>query len=140
MSTVRSDGWSEKLAPKQRAFLEKYSILGCVQLAADDLCHRSNHYIWLAESELYRNSFEIAKKIFGDSLVHEAIRRALNGKEEQVFYKGRPTMDEQGNPITRNRTDRSLLKHLIAIHTDEPTKRDTTRHNSTSRTQRIEIA
>src|SRR5271165_3602099 len=134
MSTVWSDGWSEKLLPKQRAFLEKFSMLGSITLAADGLCHRSNHYLWLDESELYRKSFQIARKIFGDSLTYEAIHRALNGKEEQVFYKGRPAKDEQGNLVTRNRTDRSLLKHLIELHTVETTKRDRTRQNSTSRT------
>jgi hypothetical protein len=124
MSTeIDAPEWSDGLETKQVAFLEAFCRWGSVSRASQGICHRTAHYRWLEESELYRRNFETARKAFGDVLMEEAIFRAVRGPEEPVLIKGQQALDPQGNPITRRRTDRFLLKHLLSIH--HATKHDT---------------
>jgi hypothetical protein len=119
------------VALRQRAFLEAFAQCGSVVKASQGVCHRASHYRWMEESPSYRREFAVARRLFGDLLTQEATYRALVGTDEPVFHKGQPMKDQDGNAVTRKKTDRYLLKHLMALHNgaadsqENATKRDT---------------
>jgi hypothetical protein len=49
---------------------------------------RSTAYDWREEDDVFRAQWEKALKIGADALEEEAIRRAREGWDEPVFYKG----------------------------------------------------
>mgnify|MGYP006303842671 CR=1 FL=1 len=79
---------------KKRRFLEFYARNGSIARSAKILkMSRTSHYRWsnpkhhLYDGE-YVAAFEVAKKLTVDRLEAEARRRAVQGVEEPVFYKG----------------------------------------------------
>jgi len=74
---------------RARAFLKAYretaSITKAAQAAKVD---RTRHYRWFQASGRYRMAFERAKEEAMQALEDEAIRRAYEGWNEPVFYKG----------------------------------------------------
>lgn len=74
---------------KQNKFLNEYAITGNIGKAAA-VCKiaRQTHYDWLEKDSAYEQAFKIARKISGDLLEEEARRRAIEGVDEPVFYKG----------------------------------------------------
>jgi hypothetical protein len=84
MDTIKKRG----LSSKQRAFLAAYAKIGNISRAAAAAeVSRSLHYRWL-EDEGYRAEFDNAHDEACDSLEAEARRRAEEGVDEPVFYKG----------------------------------------------------
>jgi len=80
---------SGNLTPKMRAFLRAYSGLGNITAAADKArIARQTHYDWLNISEEYAEAFKQTQLIAMDVLEDEAIRRAVEGWQEPVFYQG----------------------------------------------------
>lgn len=74
---------------ERNRFLNYYIELGSISRAAAAACiSRQSHYLWLQNDE-YRVAFEKARKMAADVLEDEAHRRAVNGYEEKVFYKGK---------------------------------------------------
>lgn len=74
---------------EKRAFLAAFAHCGRIRRA----CHAANiswksHYLWLKDDEDYKAAFEEAKEMAGDFLEDEAIRRAVEGVQKPVFYKG----------------------------------------------------
>lgn len=75
--------------PKKRAFLAAYAENGNVTQAAEIAdVDRSLHYVWLHDDETYADAFKAAQGQAGDRLEQEARRRAIEGVEKPVFYKG----------------------------------------------------
>lgn len=52
------------------------------------------HYYWLKVDPLYAEKFAEAKRMAGDFLEDEAIRRATEGVTRTVFYKDAPIAEE----------------------------------------------
>ena len=80
---------TEQSLPKKRAFLAAYSETGNIRQAAKVAgIHRDTHYDWLNKDEEYRAAFEAAKLEASDRLEEEARRRAVEGVDDPVYYKG----------------------------------------------------
>lgn len=75
--------------PKKRAFLVAYSELGNrTQAAKAAGIDRRNHSNWMRGDGEYRTAFEEAHQQACETLEEEARRRAVDGVEEPVHYKG----------------------------------------------------
>lgn len=75
--------------PKKRAFLAAYAQTGNVTAAAEAAgIARRTHYDWLESDPVYAEAFAEAQEKAIDLLELEARRRALEGVDEPVFYKG----------------------------------------------------
>lgn len=48
---------------------------------------RSSHYVWL-QDEKYAAAYEKARKMAADAFEEEAVRRAIEGDEVKIYYKG----------------------------------------------------
>lgn len=74
---------------KKAEFLARYAELGTIQAAADVTeINRATHYTWLADDPDYAQAFDAAGEIAVERLEQEARRRAVDGVDEPVFYKG----------------------------------------------------
>ena len=74
---------------KQSKFLEAFRDSGTLAGAARSTgASTSSHYRWLQDDAEYAAQFEEANQQATDDLEQEARRRALDGVEEPVFYKG----------------------------------------------------
>lgn len=88
---------SRILSPKKRAFLTAYSEHGTISHAAKAVgIPTSTHHNWITgisgtpeEIEAYKKSFELAKDRATETLEREARRRASEGVDEPVYYKGK---------------------------------------------------
>ena len=77
----------KKLASRKR-FLECFAQCGTLTEAAEKAkVDRNLHYVWMKDPE-YVETFEEARLRANDRLEQEALRRAVKGTEEQVFYQG----------------------------------------------------
>ncbi|HEX9445702.1 MAG TPA: hypothetical protein VGA73_16380 [Candidatus Binatia bacterium] len=78
--------------PKQRAFLAGY-VRSCRTLTASELSgvSRQAHYDWLKRDPLYREIFERARMIVADAVEEEVWRRAYEGYETPIVYRGEIT-------------------------------------------------
>lgn len=75
---------------KKRLFLIAYSETGNLSFASEVAgIDRSTHYVWLKNDVKYAEAYEQAKDIAADALELEARRRAVEGVDEPVYYKGR---------------------------------------------------
>lgn len=73
---------------KARAFLAAFKISGSVVLSAKAAgVEKTIHYRWLRNKH-YAHDFAQAETEFGDMLETSAIRRAMAGTLEPVFYQG----------------------------------------------------
>ncbi|NPV89298.1 MAG: hypothetical protein HPY50_00800 [Firmicutes bacterium] len=73
----------------QTAFLTAYIRSGNVARAARLAgVSRTAHYNWLKKDRRYREAFEMLGTAVFDLLYKEAIRRAVDGVERPVFYRG----------------------------------------------------
>ncbi len=76
-------------AIKKAAFLKSYSENGNItRSAALTQIERQSHYRWLKEDQVYQDAFYISQLQYADNLEAEARRRAHEGYEEAVYYKG----------------------------------------------------
>ena len=80
------------LQPKKRAFLLAYAELGIVTYAAKAAqIHRLTHNDWLKTDAVYAADFEVAKEGAADRLEREALRRAVEGWDEPIVWRGEVT-------------------------------------------------
>ena len=78
--------------PKKRAFLAAFPVHPSVTMAAKAAgVRRDIHYEWMRDDEVYREAFAEVKEMGIELLEVEAIRRARDGWDEPVFYKGEKT-------------------------------------------------
>lgn len=81
--------------PDKRAFLAAYAHTGRITRAAlSAQVNWRNHYNWLKSDEQYVLSFAEAQRMAGDFFEDEAIRRALEGIQKPVFYRGEHVENE----------------------------------------------
>lgn len=74
---------------KKRAFLLSFAECGNIRRAAEESgVTRRAHYFWLKEDPDYAEAFEDAKEMAIEALEEEARRRAHDGVDKPVFYKG----------------------------------------------------
>lgn len=74
---------------RQDAFLKEYKLCATITHAAEiALISRRTHYVWIEKDPTYAERFEEAKVEATDALVSEARRRAIQGVEEPILYKG----------------------------------------------------
>lgn len=75
---------------RQAAFLEAYRLCGTITHAAGMArITRQTHYAWIATDQEYQQAFAEAEIAATDALIKEARRRAVQGVEEPIFYKGK---------------------------------------------------
>jgi AcrR family transcriptional regulator len=80
---------TRSLHHKRAKFLEHYKELCVISKAAEAAgIQRRTFYDWLEKSAEFKAAFEDARKHVSEKLEAEAIRRAYDGVEEPVFYKG----------------------------------------------------
>ncbi len=78
--------------PRKRAVLAAYAVQPSVTMATKAAgVRRDAHYDWMRDDEVYREAFAQVKEISIELLEVEAIRRARDGWDEPVFYKGEKT-------------------------------------------------
>jgi len=74
---------------RQDAFLKEFKLCATVTHAVRAAgIGRQTHYDWLRKDEEYQVAFAEAEIAATDALVAEARRRATEGVEEPVYYKG----------------------------------------------------
>jgi len=88
-TTKKSSKTEKNKQARQDAFLAEYRLCATVTHAAEiALISRRTHYVWIEKDSAYAAAFEEAKVAASDALIKEARRRAVQGVEEPVFYKG----------------------------------------------------
>jgi hypothetical protein len=74
---------------KQTAFLGAYAQIGIITKAAKIAgIHRNNHRLWLKEDAEYAEAFKESHQEACDNIEAEMRRRAIEGVQKPVFYKG----------------------------------------------------
>nr|DAS58879.1 MAG TPA: Terminase small subunit [Caudoviricetes sp.] len=74
---------------QKNRFLNTYIAEGTIGSAAEACgITRQTHYNWLKEDPEYKKGFAQAKEMAGDLLEEEARRRAVEGDECGIYYKG----------------------------------------------------
>ncbi len=74
---------------RQTAFMEEYKQCATITHAAQiSKIVRQTHYDWISKDKEYQQAFAEAEVAATDALIQEARRRAIQGVEEPVFYKG----------------------------------------------------
>lgn len=107
---------------KQDKFLKIFAELGNVRTACETAkVGRSTHYEWLQGDEKYAERFRIAEDMAVDTLEAEARRRAHEGWEEPVFYKGQLAgvwLDAEGKPAANVDAATTFKPHGVRKFSD----------------------
>jgi hypothetical protein len=75
--------------PNKRAFLAAIAESGNVTSAARITgLDRTNHYNWMQDDPEYAAAYKVAVETAAENLETEARRRAVQGTNKPVFYKG----------------------------------------------------
>jgi hypothetical protein len=109
----------KKGVSKQSAFLAAFRLTASVTKAAEAArIDRRLHYDWLDAEPAYAQAFETAREEAAQALEDEAIRRAKEGIEEPVIYKGElctePILDENGAQMFDEKGAR-LVRPLVRV-------------------------
>src|SRR4029453_18592319 len=89
MSRIAKPKGSKGTSVKQAAFLAAYSKTGVVTLAAKMAeIDRRSHSFWLHNDKDYPALFQEAHAAACDNIGAEMRRRAIEGVQKPVFYKG----------------------------------------------------
>lgn len=73
----------------------------------------------LKEDPVFRNMVDEAQEAFCNSLVAAAHRRGIKGLRRGLYYKGRPTKDENGNPVFEKHYSDKMLELLLKRYIPE---------------------
>jgi hypothetical protein len=106
MSAKKKAKPKPKPTPKKHAFLAAFRLTASVTKAAAAVrMERQLHYRWLRDDPAYPAEFEAAQEEAAQTLEDEAIRRAHEGVDEPVTYKGNftypPKRDENGEVVMK---------------------------------------
>lgn len=100
---------------KQTAFLAAFRITASITAAAAACkIERQLHYRWLAEPE-YVTAFAQAKEEAAQTLEDEAVRRAKEGVEEPVIWKGEFCYERDSRGRRRLKKPLFVRKHSDAL-------------------------
>jgi hypothetical protein len=103
----------------QKQFLEAFAVSCSIQKAARYAnVHRQTHYDWLAKDPSYPARFREAQERAGRTLEDEAVRRAKDGIEKPVLYKGRQVYVD-GEPLYEHQHSDTLLMFLLRAYDRE---------------------
>jgi len=107
---------AETQEKEREAFLEALRKGNTVSAAAKAAgVSRATVYRWQGEDEPFATAWNDAYETGTDALEQEAIRRATQGVAKPLFYKGKPIVDADGNPvILREYSDTLLMQQLNA--------------------------
>lgn len=98
---------------KQQAFLRAYMIGGTVKSAVEATGYtRTVHDQWLFDCPDYRAAYLEAKEHVADMLEEEAIKRARQGTQKLVLYKGDP-IKFKGKYLYETTHSDSLMMFLL---------------------------
>lgn len=106
---------TRKTLDQRKAFIAAYGISASITLAASAAgVDRKYHRRWLAD-ENYRRAFEAAHEEIGAALEREAVRRAVEGVDKAVFYRGKPvkTGGRRGRQVYETTYSDTLLLALL---------------------------
>lgn len=102
-----SPAQKERMAIRQRAFLDAYQTYGTITAAGKHASvARSEHYRWMKDDPEYAAAFREADEAAIELLETEARRRAMAGDEYSVLYRGQAIS-------TRRRFSDGLLMFLL---------------------------
>jgi hypothetical protein len=108
----------------QIKFLAAFSVSGSIIEACRwSGTSRESHFRWMRDDPTYPPRFAEAEKQSTRTLEDEAVRRAKNGIEEPILYKGKPVY-VQGQPLTKLTYDTTSLWKLLEARAPEKYKRD----------------
>ena len=75
---------------KKKAFIRAFAITGIVTYSAEAAgIARNTHYDWMAEDKTYKLAVEDAAEQAADRVEAEILRRAIQGIDKPIFYKGK---------------------------------------------------
>ena len=98
---------------EKNRFLNTYARLGTIARAAEACgLSRQAHYLWMKDVE-YAVAFAEAQQMAHDLLEEEAHRRAVEGDERPIFYKGLKV------GVVRNYSDQLLALLLKGAFPDK---------------------
>lgn len=122
-AVIEAEQSGEMLQHKKRAFLAAYRLCGSITKAAEisDIA-RKTHYEWMKDED-YQRAFADAHEEAGDYLEQEARRRAVDGVDEPVFYKGKKCGE-----VTKY-SDTLLIFLLNGLKPEKYKQRTTTEHS-----------
>ena len=81
--------FSEITQANKRSFLNRYAETGRLDRAADlASCSVYSHYHWIKDDPEYAAAFAEARAMVADRLEDEAVRRARDGIDKPIYYKG----------------------------------------------------
>ncbi len=114
------------------AMLRAYAVTGVVTSAAKAAgIHPGTHYGWCKRDAKYKEAAGGAYQQAMDRFEDEATRRALDGVEEVVLYKGEPVMVD-GKVLKRVRHSDALLQFMLkAGRPDKYAERKQVEQNTT---------
>lgn len=76
-------------AKEKNKFLNWIVELGSISAAARKMgLSRQAHYFWMHEDSDYRRAFAQAREMANDLIEEEAYRRAVEGQDVEIYYKG----------------------------------------------------
>lgn len=101
---------------KQRALIAAYAVCPSIKAAAAAAgVARTKHYNWLESDEAYRNAFAKGHESIAQGLEYEAVRRAVEGVESPMYYRGKPvkTAGRRGRQVYEVEYSDTLLLALL---------------------------
>lgn len=79
----------DKTLQNKKGFLKAYSERGTIGRACEDIgITRTTYYRWLEADPEFVAGCKLATAAFGEKLENEAFRRAHDGWDEPVFFRG----------------------------------------------------
>ena len=112
----------QEIADRKAQFLDLFPRYGTIgdTLRRIGLKSRNSFYEWLKADIQFAAEFEEVKTDYVERLEKEADRRAVDGVNKPVFYKGKLIVDEHGVPITiKEYSDTLLIFRLKALAPDK---------------------
>lgn len=131
---------TERRPSAMTAFLEGLAIKGNVSQACEHArIARVTAYRWKANDEEFSVKWEAVMNAYIDKLEAEVDRRAFDGVDEPVIYKGEKMVDEKGNDLSVKKFSDGLARfRLGALRPDKYRERTETHHTGgTNNTTRV---
>lgn len=108
----------QEIVDLKARFLDLYPQYGTIEatLHAIGLKSRTSFYGWLKDDARFKADFEEVKAVYIEKLEQEADRRAIEGVNKPVFYKGQLVTDSTGKPVViKEYSDTLLIFRLKAL-------------------------
>jgi hypothetical protein len=81
---------ARSILKRHKAFIAAFKTAASITEAAKAIgVDRAAHYDWLRDVAGYKEAFEAAKEEAAQTLEDEAVRRAMKGTTEAIYYQGK---------------------------------------------------